>query len=83
MEHGLGPVSSFRRAGISRLRAFQLSAMRWVASASYVRKWVVLGSAIGAIAAVGMARAIARAAMQATSLPALGLPAWRDFRGYE
>jgi len=36
-------------------------------------------SAIGAIAAVVMARAIARAAMQATSLPALGLPAWRDY----
>jgi hypothetical protein len=28
---------------------------------------------------VVMARAIARAAMQATSLPALGLPAWRDY----
>jgi CIC family chloride channel protein len=53
VEHGLGPVSSFRRAGISRLRAFQLSAIRWVASASYVRKWVVLGSAIGAIAGCG------------------------------
>ncbi len=36
-------------------------------------------SAIGAIAAVVMARAIARAAMQATSLPNLGLPAWRDY----
>jgi L-aminopeptidase/D-esterase-like protein len=36
-------------------------------------------SAIGAIAAVVMARAIARAAIQATSLPKLGLPAWRDY----
>jgi L-aminopeptidase/D-esterase-like protein len=36
-------------------------------------------SAIGAIAAVVMARAIARAAMQAVSLPEFGLPAWRDY----
>ena len=36
-------------------------------------------SAIGAIAAVVMARAIVRAAMQATSLPALGLIAARDY----
>lgn len=36
-------------------------------------------SAIGAIAAVVMSRAIARAAMQATSLPNLGLPAYRDY----
>jgi L-aminopeptidase/D-esterase-like protein len=36
-------------------------------------------SAIGAIAAVVMARAIARAAMQATSIPNLGLPAYRDY----
>jgi L-aminopeptidase/D-esterase-like protein len=36
-------------------------------------------SAIGAIGAVVMASAIARAARQATSFPALGLPAWRDY----
>jgi len=38
-------------------------------------------SAIGAIAAVVMARAIVRAVMQATSIPEFGLPAWRDFKG--
>ncbi|MCU1225170.1 MAG: peptidase DmpA [Edaphobacter sp.] len=36
---------------------------------------------IGAIAATVMARAIVRAAMQATSLPDLGLPAYRDYPG--
>jgi|SRR5579871_327107 len=36
-------------------------------------------SAIGAIAAVVMSRAIVRAVMQATSLPKLGLPAYRDY----
>jgi len=36
-------------------------------------------SAIGAIAAVVMARAVARAAIQATSLPKFGLPAYRDY----
>jgi L-aminopeptidase/D-esterase-like protein len=36
-------------------------------------------TAIGSIAAVVMARAIVRAAMQATSLPALHLPAYRDY----
>lgn len=36
-------------------------------------------SAIGAIAAIVMARAIARAVMQATSLPEFNLPAWRDY----
>ena len=36
-------------------------------------------SAIGAIAAVVMSRAIVRAVMQATSLPELGLPAYRDY----
>ena len=43
----------FRRAGVERLGAFRLSATRWVASASYVRKWVVLGIAIGVIAGCG------------------------------
>ena len=38
-------------------------------------------SAIGAIAAVVMSRAIVRAVMQATSLPELGLPAYRDYVG--
>ncbi|HMF65628.1 MAG TPA: P1 family peptidase [Edaphobacter sp.] len=38
-------------------------------------------TAIGAIAATVMARAIVRAAMQATSLPDLGLPAYRDYPG--
>src|SRR5882757_5302589 len=38
-------------------------------------------TAIGAIAAVVMSRAIVRAAMQATSLPDLGLPAYRDYAG--
>jgi L-aminopeptidase/D-esterase-like protein len=38
-------------------------------------------SAIGAIAATVMARAIVRAAMQATSVPELGLVAWRDYAG--
>ena len=38
-------------------------------------------TAIGAIAATVMARAIVRAAMQATSLPDLGLPAYRDYAG--
>ncbi|MBT9332693.1 P1 family peptidase [Paracidobacterium acidisoli] len=36
-------------------------------------------SAIGAIGAVVMSRAIARAVMQATGIPSLGLPAWRDY----
>ncbi len=36
-------------------------------------------SAIGAIAAVVMSRAIVRAVMQATSLPEFGLPAYRDY----
>ena len=36
-------------------------------------------TAIGAIAATVMARAIVRAVMQATSLPELGLPAYRDY----
>lgn len=36
-------------------------------------------SAIGAIAATVMARAIIRGVMQATSLPDLGLPAYRDY----
>jgi L-aminopeptidase/D-esterase-like protein len=36
-------------------------------------------SAIGAIAATVMARAVVRAAMQATSLIELGLPAYRDY----
>jgi L-aminopeptidase/D-esterase-like protein len=38
-------------------------------------------TAIGAIAATVMARAIVRAAMQANSLPDLGLPAYRDYAG--
>jgi L-aminopeptidase/D-esterase-like protein len=38
-------------------------------------------SAIGAIAAVVMSRAIVRAVMQATSLPEFGLPAYRDYVG--
>jgi L-aminopeptidase/D-esterase-like protein len=38
-------------------------------------------SAIGAIAAVVVARAIVRAAMQASSIPELGLVAWRDYAG--
>ena len=38
-------------------------------------------TAIGAIAATVMARAIVRAAMQATSLPDLGYPAYRDYAG--
>ena len=38
-------------------------------------------SAIGAIAAIVMARAVVRAAMQATSLHDLGLPAYRDYAG--
>jgi L-aminopeptidase/D-esterase-like protein len=38
-------------------------------------------SAIGAIAATVMARAVVRAAMQATSLLELGLPAYRDYPG--
>jgi L-aminopeptidase/D-esterase-like protein len=38
-------------------------------------------SAIGAIAAMVMARAVVRAAMQATSLPEFGLPAYRDYTG--
>jgi len=38
-------------------------------------------SAIGAIAAVVMARAIVRAAMQAESLPGMGLPGYRDYAG--
>ncbi|RSL15022.1 L-aminopeptidase/D-esterase-like protein [Edaphobacter aggregans] len=36
-------------------------------------------SAIGAVAAVVMSRAIVRAVMQATGLPELGLPAYRDY----
>jgi L-aminopeptidase/D-esterase-like protein len=39
-------------------------------------------SAIGAIAATVMARAVVRAAMQATSLLELGLPAYRDYPGH-
>ena len=38
-------------------------------------------SAIGAIAAVVMSRAIVRAVMQAASLPDFGLVAWRDYKG--
>jgi L-aminopeptidase/D-esterase-like protein len=38
-------------------------------------------SAIGAVAATVMARAIVRAAMLATSLPAFNLPAYRDYAG--
>ena len=38
-------------------------------------------SAIGAIAAVVMSRAILRAVMSATSLPQFNLPAWRDYNG--
>jgi L-aminopeptidase/D-esterase-like protein len=38
-------------------------------------------TAIGAIAATVMARAIVRAAMQATSIPELGLIAYRDYAG--
>lgn len=38
-------------------------------------------SAIGAIGAVVMARAVVRAVMQATSIPELGLVAWRDYAG--
>jgi L-aminopeptidase/D-esterase-like protein len=38
-------------------------------------------TAIGAIAATVMSRAIVRAAMQATGLPDLNLPAWRDYTG--
>ena len=38
-------------------------------------------SAIGAIAATVMARAIVRAAMMATSIPDLGLVAYRDYAG--
>jgi L-aminopeptidase/D-esterase-like protein len=38
-------------------------------------------TAIGAIAATVMARAIVRAAMQATSLTDLGFPAYRDYAG--
>lgn len=38
-------------------------------------------SAIGAIGAMVMARAVVRAAMQATSIPELGLVAWRDYAG--
>src|SRR5882762_6658488 len=38
-------------------------------------------TAIGAIAATVMARAIVRAAMQATSVPELGLVAYRDYAG--
>lgn len=37
-------------------------------------------SAIGAVAALVMQRAIVRAAMSATGLPQYGLPAWRDLR---
>jgi L-aminopeptidase/D-esterase-like protein len=36
-------------------------------------------TAVGAIAATVLSRAIVRAVMQATSLPEHGLPAWRDF----
>jgi hypothetical protein len=36
-------------------------------------------TAVGAIAATVLARAIVRAAMQAVSLPELGLPAYRDY----
>jgi chloride channel protein, CIC family len=43
----------FRRAGVGRLGSLRLSATRWVASASYVRKWVALGVAIGIIAGLG------------------------------
>jgi len=39
-------------------------------------------SAIGAIAATVMSRAIVRAAMQATSVPSLGLVAYRDYAGH-
>ena len=46
-------VDGFRRAGVGGLRSLRVAATRWVASASYVRKWVVLGIAIGVIAGCG------------------------------
>jgi chloride channel protein, CIC family len=42
-----------REAVLRRLRSLQVAAIRWVASASYVRKWGVLGIAIGIIAGCG------------------------------
>jgi CIC family chloride channel protein len=58
VEHGLGPVSdgvgdNLRRAAVDWWGSLQRAATRWVASASYVRKWVVLGIAIGVIAGCG------------------------------
>ncbi len=46
-------AGSILRAGARRITAFRLSATRWVSSATYVRKWVVLGIAIGIIAGLG------------------------------
>jgi CIC family chloride channel protein len=42
-----------RDAGLRRLRSLQFAAIRWVESTSYVRKWGVLGIAIGIIAGCG------------------------------
>ena len=41
------------RAVLRRLRSLRFAARRWFASASYVRKWIVLGIAIGIIAGCG------------------------------
>lgn len=57
MEHGLGSVSDgvdrFSRVLRGWLGSLRSAAVGWVAGASYVRKWVVLGIAIGVIAGCG------------------------------
>ncbi len=56
MEHGLGSVSGVHelsRVRRGRMASLRQASVRWVASASYVRKWVVLGTAIGVIAGCG------------------------------
>lgn len=46
-------VPTGRRRAADQGRALAAAASRWVAEASYVRKWVVLGVAIGVIAGLG------------------------------
>ncbi len=56
LEHGMGPLgeeSSPHPLDAERARAFSARAARWVSSASYLKKWTVLGVVIGAVAGLG------------------------------
>jgi chloride channel protein, CIC family len=49
----VGPLSEGAPPRAERARAVAARAARWVSSASYLKKWVVLGVVIGAVAGVG------------------------------